>query len=255
MIARGVRGQLSGLRAPQDQSRAAREHGLVVDKDRISRLMAELGIRGAVRTKSTITTRPDRSSPRAPDLVQRRFRADRPNELWVSDFTYVATWSGFVYTAFVVDVFSRRIVGWRTAASMTTALVMDALNMAVHSRRTAADRRRDRPLRRRVAIRRGVLQRTPRRDRRPPLDRHHRRFVSTTPSPRSVIGLYKTELIRRQGPWRNAEHVELATLAYVEWFNHRRLHSELDHVPPAEFETTYYRQLPRGAQAPTPTPT
>ena len=112
----------------------AREHGLVVDKDRIGRLMAELGIRGVVRSKTTVTTRPDRCSPRAPDLVKRQFRADAPNRLWVSDFTYVATWSGFAYTAFVVDVFARRIVGWRTAASMTVDLVTDALNMAVHSR-------------------------------------------------------------------------------------------------------------------------
>ena len=111
-----------------------REHGLVVDKDRIGRLMAELGIRGATRSKMTITTRPDKSSTRAPDLVKRRFRAERPNQLWVCDFTYVWTWSGFVYTAFVTDVFSRKIVGWRTAASMTADLVVDALNMAIMSR-------------------------------------------------------------------------------------------------------------------------
>ena len=112
-----------------------REHGINLDKDRIARLMRELGIRGATRSRTTVTTRTDRSSPRAPDLVQRRFRACRPNELWVTDFTYVATWSGFVFTAFVVDVYSRRIVGWRTAASMTTPLVMDALEMAIFSRR------------------------------------------------------------------------------------------------------------------------
>jgi putative transposase len=112
-----------------------RQHGINLDKDRIARLMRELGIRGATRSKTTVTTRSDRSSPRAPDLVNRRFRAERPNQLWVCDFTYVPTWSGFVYTAFVTDVFSRRIVGWRTATSMTTDLVMDALNMAVHSRR------------------------------------------------------------------------------------------------------------------------
>ena len=112
-----------------------REHGLVVDHDRVSRLMGELGIRGATRSKTTITTRPDRSCPRAPDLVKRRFRADRPNQLWVSDFTYVPTWSGFVFTAFIIDVYSRMVVGWRSAASMSTPLVMDALEMAVFSRR------------------------------------------------------------------------------------------------------------------------
>jgi putative transposase len=232
----------------------AREHGLVVDKDRISRLMGELGIRGAVRSKSTITTRSDRSSPRAPDLVNRQFRASQPNELWVADFTYVATWSGFVYTAFVTDVFSRRIVGWRTAASMTTELVMDALNMAVHSRR--------------LQLINGVIVHSD----------AGSQYVAVTYSERlaeinarpsigsigdsydnalaeSLIGLYKTELIRRQGPWRNADHVELATLPYVEWFNHRRLHSELGHVPPDEFETAHYAR-PRGEHnTPTPTPT
>ena len=152
----------------------ARQHGLVVDKDRISRLMRELAIRGAVRSKTTITTKSDRTSPRAPDLVNRQFRASQPNELWVCDFTYVPTWSGFVYTAFVTDVFSRRIVGWRTAASMTTALVMDALNMAIFSRLPPAARRGDRPLRRRRSIRVGDLQRTPRRDQRPTLHRQHR---------------------------------------------------------------------------------
>jgi putative transposase len=232
----------------------AREHAVVVDKDRISRLMAELGIRGAARTKSTITTRPDRSSPRAPDLVRRRFRADRPNELWVCDFTYVATWSGFVYTAFVTDVFSRRIVGWRTAASMTTELVTDALNMAVHSRR--------------MQLLNGVIvhsdagsqyvavtysERLAEIDARPSIGTIGDSYDNALAE--SVIGLYKTELIRRQGPWRNVDHVELATLAYIEWFNHRRLHSELGHVPPDEFETTYYRPLPSGANTPTPTPT
>lgn len=229
-----------------------REHGIVVDKDRLSRLMGELGIRGAVRTKSTVTTRRDRSAPRAPDLVQRRFRADRPNELWVSDFTYVATWSGFVYTAFVTDVCSRRIVGWRTATSMTTALVMDALNMAVHSRR--------------LQLINGVIvhsdagsqyvavaytERLAEIGARPSIgsvgDSYDNSLAET------VIGLYKTELIRRQGPWRNVEHVELATLAWVEWFNHRRLHSELGDIPPAEFEHQHYPRPRADTSAPTPT--
>ena len=114
----------------------AREHNVVVDRARVTRVMRELGLRGATRTRSTVTTRPDRTAPRAPDLVQRQFRADRPNELWVSDFTYVPTWSGFVYAAFIIDVFSRIVVGWRVAASMTTEMVMDALEMAVWNRRT-----------------------------------------------------------------------------------------------------------------------
>ena len=112
-----------------------REHGINLDKGRIARLMQELGIRGATRTRSTVTTRSDKNSSRAPDLVNRRFQAGRPNQLWVCDFTYVATWSGFAYTAFVTDVFSRQIVGWRTSSSMTADLVTDALEMAIFSRR------------------------------------------------------------------------------------------------------------------------
>jgi transposase InsO family protein len=112
-----------------------REHGIVLDKDRISRLMRELDIRGATRTKTTVTTRSDKSSPRAPDLVNRQFKASRLNQLWVCDFTYVPTWSGFAYTAFVTDVCSRMIVGWRTASTMTADLVTDALDMAIFSRR------------------------------------------------------------------------------------------------------------------------
>ena len=231
-----------------------REHQINLDKDRIARLMRELGIRGATRSKSTITTRSDRSSPRAPDLVNRRFRAQRPNQLWVCDFTYVATWSGFVYTAFVTDVYSRKIVGWRTAASMTADLVTDALEMAIFSRRHQ--------------LLRGVIAHSD----------AGGQYVSVTYTERlaeihalpsigsvgdsydnamaeSVNGLYKTELIRRQGPWRNADHVELATLTYVEWFNQRRLHSELGDIPPAEFEADYYARTRTAATAPTPTRT
>jgi putative transposase len=231
-----------------------REHGINLDKDRIARLMRELGIRGATRTRSTVTTRSDRSSPRAPDLVNRRFRAERPNQLWVCDFTYVATWSGFAYTAFVTDVFSRRIVGWRTADTMTADLVTDALEMAIFSRRHQ------------LLI--GVIAHSD----------AGGQYVSVAYTERladihalpsigsigdsydnamaeSVNGLYKTELIRRQGPWRNAEHVELATLSYIDWFNNRRLHSELGDIPPNEFEANYYARTRTQATVPTPTRT
>ena len=107
-----------------------REYGSILDKDRVARLMAELGIRGASRTRMIVTTRVDSTNPWAPDLVKRRFNANRPNELWVSDFTYIATWSGFVYAAFIIDVYTRMIVGWRTSSSMTTSLVIDALNQS-----------------------------------------------------------------------------------------------------------------------------
>jgi putative transposase len=231
-----------------------REHGINLDKDRIARLMRELGIRGATRTRSTVTTRPDRSSPRAPDLVNRCFRAERPDQLWVCDFTYVPTWSGFAYTAFVTDVYSRRIVGWCTASSMTADLVVDALEMAIFSRRHR--------------LLRGVIAHSD----------AGGQYVSVTYTERlaeihalpsigsvgdsfdnamaeSVNGLYKTELIRRQGPWRHAEHVELATLSYVDWFNNRRLHSELGNIPPTEFEADYYARTRTQHQVPTPTRT
>jgi putative transposase len=211
-----------------------REHGITLDKDRIARLMRELGIRGATRSRTTITTRPDKSSPRAPDLMNRHFRAARPNELWVCDFTYVPTWSGFVFTAFVIDVHSPMIVGWRTATSMTTPLVMDALDMAIFSRR---HQHLD-----------GVIAHSD----------AGAQYVSVAYTERlaeSVNGLYKTELIRRQGPWRNVDHVELATLAWVDWFNNRRLHSELGDIPPAEFEHDNYAGTRSHQQTPTPTRT
>lgn len=211
-----------------------REHGITLDKDRIARLMRELGIRGATRSRTTITTRPDKSSPRAPDLVNRHFRAARPNELWVCDFTYVPTWSGFVFTAFVIDVHSPMIVGWRTATSMTTPLVMDALDMAIFSRR---HQHLD-----------GVIAHSG----------AGAQYVSVAYTERlaeSVNGLYKTELIRRQGPWRNVDHVELATLAWVDWFSNRRLHSELGDIPPAEFEHDNYAGTRSHQQTPTPTRT
>jgi putative transposase len=228
-----------------------REHGINLDQDRIARLMNELGIRGATRTKSTITTRSDRSSPRAPDLVNRRFWAERPNQLWVCDFTYVPTWSGFAYTAFVTDVYSRKIVGWRTAATMTADLVTDALEMAIFSRRHQ--------------LLRGVIAHSDAGGQYVSVAYTERLAeIGAAPSigsigdsydnalAESVIGLYKTELIRRQGPWRHAEHVELATLTYIEWFNNQRLHSELDHIPPAEFEHDYYARIRTRTTVPTP---
>ena len=231
-----------------------REHGISLDKDRIARLMRELGIRGATRTKSTVTTRSDRSSPRAPDLVNRQFKASRPNQLWVCDFTYVPTWSGFAYTAFVTDVYSRMIVGWRTAATMTADLVTDALEMAIFSRRHQ--------------LLRGVIAHSDAGSQYVSVAYTERLAeIQALPSigsigdsydnamAESVNGLYKTELIRRRGPWRHAEHVELETLAWVDWFNQRRLHSELGDIPPAEFETLYYARTRTQHQALTPTRT
>jgi putative transposase len=218
-----------------------RREGHDVGRDRVARLMRELGICGVVRGKVKRTTTPDRRAARAPDLVNRNFLAPRPNALWVSDFTYVATWSGTVYVAFVVDIYSRFIVGWRVATTMRTELVLDALEMAVWRRQEILD---------------GLVCHSDAGSQYTSI-RYTERLAEIGAAPsvgsigdpidnavaESTIGLYKTELIRRRGPWRHVDEVELATLAYIDWFNHRRLHGEIGDVPPAELEDTYYRQL------------
>jgi putative transposase len=216
-----------------------RREGELVGRDRVARLMRTLGIAGAVRGKPRRTTIPDPAAARAPDLVNRQFTATRPNQLWVSDFTYVASWSGTVYVAFVIDVFSRLIVGWRAAASMRTELVLDALEMAIW-RRGVLD---------------GLVCHSDAGSQYTSL-RYTTRLAEIGAAPsigtvgdsydnslaESTIGLFKTELIRRHGPWRTLEEIELATLGYIDWFNHHRLHGEIGDIPPAELEATYYRQ-------------
>ena len=218
-----------------------RREGELVGRDRVARLMRTLGIAGTVRGKPRRTTIPDPAAARAPDLVNRQFTATRPNQLWVSDFTYVASWSGTVYVAFVIDVFSRLIVGWRAAASMRTELVLDALEMAIW---------------RRVGVLDGLVCHSDAGSQYTSL-RYTTRLAEIGAAPsigtvgdsydnslaESTIGLFKTELIRRHGPWRTLEEVELATLGYIDWFNHHRLHGEIGDIPPAELEATYYRQL------------
>jgi putative transposase len=212
-----------------------------VGRDRVARLMTDLGLVGVTRGRAKRTTIPAQVAQRPGDLVERVFSAPEPNRLWVADLTYVATWSGFCYVAFVLDAFSHRIVGWRVAASLHAELALDALEMAIWTRRGH------------------------------PLDGlvHHSdrgvQFLSIRYTERlanegavasvgskgdsydnalaeSLNGLFKTELIRRGGPWRTVEDVELATLAWVDWYNHRRLHSACGNVPPAEFEERYYQQ-------------
>jgi putative transposase len=214
--------------------------GDLIGRDQVARLMAELGIEGIRRGKKRRTTKPDPTASRPPDLVDRNFTAPSPNKLWVADFTYVPTWSGMAYVAFVIDVFSRMIVGWRVATSMTTDLVLDTLEMALW--------RRDE----RVA---GVICHSDAGSQYTSI-RYTERLDEVHAAPsigsrgdsydnamaESVIGIYKTELIGPRGPWRNADEVELATLPYVDWFNNIRLHTEIGDVPPAEIEATYYRQ-------------
>lgn len=202
--------------------------------------MGKLGISGAVRGKTRRTTVTDPSARRAPDLVKRDFTAVAPNRLWVADFTYCTTWAGTVYTAFVVDVYSRRIVGWRTATSMTTDLPLDALEMAIWARNDRLDKlvhHSDRG-----------TQYTSIRYTERLVEAGAECSVGTTGDSydnalaESAIGLYKTELVRRKGPWKTVDELEIATLEWVDWFNHRRLHSAIGNIPPAEYETLYYAQ-------------
>jgi transposase InsO family protein len=206
----------------------------------VERLMKRLGLRGAVRDRAfKTTTVPDLAAPRPADLVERRFSATRPNQLWVADFTYVATWRGFVYVAFVIDVFARMIVGWRVSTSLKADLVLDALEQALHARGDAD----------------GLVHHSDRGTQYLSI-RYSERLAecgiqasvgSTGDSydnalAETIIGLYKTEVIRRRGPWRHAEAVEFATLEWVDWFNNRRLLEPIGEIPPVEFEQAYYRR-------------
>ena len=209
---------------------------------RVRRLMREMGLAGAVRGRAwTTTTQAQSDADRPGDLVDRQFTATRPNQLWVADFTYVATWRGFVYVAFVIDVFARRIVGWRVASSLVTDFVLDALEQAIYDRCDADT---------------GDLVHHSDRGMQYLSMRYTDRLADAGIEPsvgsrgdsydnalaESVIGLFKTEVIRRKGPWRSLEAVEFATLAWVDWFNHRRLLEPIGYVPPAEYEARYYGQ-------------
>jgi putative transposase len=223
-----------------------RREGIEVGRDHIWRLMSEAGIQGVRRGKKKFTTRRDDTAPRAPDLVDRDFKASAPDELWVCDFTYVRTWAGFCYVAFVEDVFSRMIVGWSLHTHMRASLVTEALEMAVWRRGTSVE---------------GLIVHTDAGSQYTSvLHSEHLAVHGIAPSIGTVgdafdnamaesgIGLYKTELISRRGPWRNPDQVEISTLEYVDWFNHRRLHGAIGHVPPAEFEEAHAaKDLPGGS--------
>ena len=220
--------------------RQLNREGHTVARCTVARLMNDLGLRGVVRGRRCTTTVPAEAADRPLDLVQRDFTAARPNQLWVSDFTYVATWRGFVYVAFVIDTFSRRIVGWRVSTSLKTDLALDALEQAICERDEA---RQDRLVHHSD---RGVQYLS---------IRYTERLAEAGIDPsvgsrgdsydnalaESVIGLYKTEVIRQRGPWRGLEDVEFATLEWVWWFNHHRLLESLGYVPPEEYEEAFYR--------------
>jgi putative transposase len=227
---------------PRKVWRQMGREGLREARCRVRRLMRAMGITGAVRGRAWITT--TQSSPEADrprDLVDRNFTATRPNQLWVSDFTYVATWRGFVYVAFVVDVFARRIVGWRASASLRTDLALDALEQAIYDRcdTDTGDlvHHSDRGTQY-LSIR--YTERLA--DAGIDLSVGSRGDAYDNALAETVIGLFKTEVIRRRGPWRSLEAVEFATLEWVDWFNHRRLLEPIGYLPPAEYEARYYQQ-------------
>jgi putative transposase len=219
--------------------RQLRREEVAVARCTVARLMRRLGLRGAVRGRAfTITTTPDEAATR-PDLVRRAFTATRPNQLWVADLTYVATWRGFVYVAFVIDVFARRIVGWRVDTTLRSDLALDALEQALHARpdRAGLVHHSDRGVQY-LAIR--YTERLAAAGIEPSVGSVGDSYDNALAE--SVIGLYKTEVIRAQGPWRHVEAVEFATLAWVDWFNTRRLLAPIGYVPPVEYEDAYYRE-------------
>ncbi|NKE45256.1 IS3 family transposase [Roseomonas frigidaquae] len=213
--------------------------GTPVARCTVARLMRQLGLRGVVRGKETRTTVPDRGAPCPADRVNRQFLAPRPNLLWVSDFTYVATWQGFVYVAFVIDTFARRIVGWRVSRTAHAGFVLDALEQALHDRRpvqgTGLVHHSDRGVQY-VSIR--YTERLAEAGIEPSVGSVGDSYDNALAE--SVIGLFKTEVIRRRGPWRSLEVVEFATLEWVDWFNNRRLLEPIGNIPPAEAEARYY---------------
>ena len=225
-----------------------RREGVDVARCTVARLMRGLGLQGVIRGKPVRTTISDKTTTCPLDHVNRRFRAPRPNMLWVSDFTYVATWSGFVYVAFVIDAFARRIVGWRVSRSAHAGFVLDALEQALHERR---------PLHRS-----GLVHHSDRGSQYVSI-RYTERLGEAGIEPsvgsvgdsydnalaETINGLYKAEVIHRRGPWRSYEAVEFATLEWVDWLNHRRLLEPIGNIPPAEAEARYYAALDNSAIA------
>ena len=223
--------------------------GVEVARCTVERLMTDLGLRGAVRGKATTTTIADPGAARPADLVGRRFAPVAPNRLWVADLTYVSTWSGFAYVAFVTDAYARRILGWRVASTMATTMVLVPIEQAVRTRQRDG-----------ILDLKDVVHHTDRGSQYTSI-RFTERLAEAGIQPsvgavgssydnalaETINGLYKTELIKPGKPWRTVEDVELATARWVDWFNHRRLYEYCGDVPPAELETAYYAQQTRPA--------
>ena len=222
--------------------RQMNREGIVVARCTVERLMRQLGLQGARRGKKVRTTISDSKAPCPLDRVNRVFKAERPNQLWVSDFTYVSTWQGWLYVAFVIDVYARRIVGWRVSRSMHTDFVLDALEQALYDRQPeraeSLVHHSDRGSQY-VSIR--YTERLAEAGIEPSVGSRGDSYDNALAE--TINGLYKTELIHRRGPWKTRESVELATLEWVHWFNHIRLLEPIGYVPPAEAEANYWRQL------------
>lgn len=223
---------------PRKVWRQLRREGVRVARCTVERLMRDMGLQGAIRGRKFRTTIPDVAALRPPDRVDRDFTARRPNELWVADLTYVATWRGFVYVAFVIDVFARMIVGWRVSSSLRTDLALDALEQAICARTETEGlvHHSDRGVQY-LSIR--YTERLAEAGIEPSVGSIGDSYDNALAE--SIIGLFKTEVIRCRGPWRCLEDVEFATLTWVSWYNTQRLLEPIGYVPPVEFEEHYYR--------------
>jgi putative transposase len=228
---------------------ALNREGTTVARCTVERLMAQLGLAGATRGKPRRTTIADPAAARPADLVQRQFAPPAPNRLWVADLTYVSTWSGFAYVAFVVDAYARRILGWRVASTMATSIVLDAIEQSIWTRQQEG-----------VLDLKDVVHHTDRGSQYTSI-RFSERLAQAGIQPsvgavgssydnalaETINGLYKTELIKPRKPWRTIEDVEVSTAAWVHWFNHHRLYEYCGDIPPVELETAYYAQTRRPA--------
>jgi putative transposase len=239
---------------PRKVWRQLRRDGHRVARCTVERLMREVGLKGVSRGRAwVVTTRADTAGDRPADLVDRRFTATRPNQLWVADFTYVATWRGFVYVAFVIDVFARRIVGWRVSASLRTDFVLDALEQAIYNRCGAGvDDLVHHSDRGTQYLSMRYTDRLAEAGIEPSVGSRGDSYDNALAE--SIIGLFKTEVIQRKGPWRHLEAVEFAMLTWVDWFNMRRLLEPIGYVPPAEYEAQYYAQASGGGARRQPNP-
>jgi putative transposase len=235
---------------------ALNREGIAVARCTVERLMRQLGLAGARRGRRLRTTRPDPAAARPADLVCRNFNPPAPDRTWVADFTYVPTWAGMVYVAFVIDAYSRRILGWRAATTMRTTLVLDALEQAVWTRRQTGINTLDQLVHHSDAGSQytsiAFTERLAAAGAAPSVgsvgDAYDNALAET------IIGLFKTELIKPRAPWRTVEQVEIACLEYIDWYNHRRLFQACGDLPPAELETAHYRQPAALTEAGHPTP-